>query len=333
MSVLFGLRFDFRNPSFAGTSMADRYAAALDMAEWGDGLGCVTIALSEHHSSPDGYLPSPLPMLAAMAARTTNVRFMVAALIAPFYDPLRLAEDLVVLDHLSRGRVDLIVAGGYVQRGVRHVRRAHERAGSARVTEAVATLKAAFTGEPFEHRARTVQVTPAPFRPGGPGIMLGGSSEAAARRAARIADGFLPSVPEVWDFYRDEVQQLGRPDPGPSPIGENQTIVLAEDVERGWEQVGPYFLHETNAYGTWLAQNDGAGPYRAVAGIDELRAQGQYRVLTPDEHSPSSRPPPFPFALLPPAVRRDPARARLDQPPALRARRDAGVRVMPARLT
>ena len=169
-----------------------------------------------------------------------------------------------------------------------------------RVTETVATLKAAFTGEPFEHRGRTVQVTPAPFRPGGPGIMLGGSSEAAARRAARIADGFLPSVPEVWDFYRDEVQQLGRPDPGPSPIGENQTVVLAEDVERGWEQVGPYFLHETNAYGTWLAQNDGDGPYRAVASIDELRAQGQYRVLTPDEHIAELKAAPFPFAFFHP---------------------------------
>ncbi|MET0902117.1 MAG: LLM class flavin-dependent oxidoreductase [Acidimicrobiales bacterium] len=299
MSVLFGLRFDFRNPSFAGTSMADRYAAALDMAEWGDGLGCVTIAVSEHHSSPDGYLPSPLPMLAAMAARTTNVRFMVAALIAPFYDPLRLAEDLVVLDHLSRGRVDVIVAGGYVQQEFAMFDvPTSERA--RRVTEAVATLKAAFTGEPFEHRARTVQVTPAPFRPGGPGIMLGGSSEAAARRAARIADGFLPSVPEVWDFYRDEVQRLGRPDPGPSPIGENQTVVLAEDVERGWEQVGPYFLHETNAYGTWLAQNDGDGPYREVATIDELRAQGQYRVLTPDEHIAELQAAPFPFAFFHP---------------------------------
>src|SRR5205823_5191777 len=98
MSVLFGLRFDFRNPAFAGTTCAERYAAALDMAEWADGLGCVSIALSEHHGSPDGYLPSPLTMLAAMAARTTNVRFLVAALVAPFYDPLRLAEDLVVLD-------------------------------------------------------------------------------------------------------------------------------------------------------------------------------------------------------------------------------------------
>src|SRR5436190_22881285 len=114
MSLLFGLRFDFRNPAFAGTTHAERYAAALDMAEWADRLGCVSIAVSEHHGSPDGYLPSPLTMLGAMVARTINVRFMVAALIAPVYDPLRLAEDLIVLDNLSRGRVDVVIAGGYV---------------------------------------------------------------------------------------------------------------------------------------------------------------------------------------------------------------------------
>src|SRR2546430_7761825 len=118
MSVLFGLRFDFRNPAFAGTTCADRYAAALDMAEWADELGCVSIAVSEHHGSADGYLPSPLTMLAAMAARTTKVRFMVAALVAPFYDPLRLAEDLAVPDHLSRRRVAPIVARGYAREGV-----------------------------------------------------------------------------------------------------------------------------------------------------------------------------------------------------------------------
>src|SRR3954447_10353131 len=206
--MLFSLRFDFRNPDIARTSMADRYAAALDMAEWADRLGCVNIVLSEHHGSPDGYLPSPIPMLAAMAARTTNVRFMIAALVAPFHDPLRLAEDLIVLDHLSKGRVDVIVAGGYV-----HEEFAmfdvpmKERA--KRVTETVTTLKAAFAGEPFAYRGRTVHVRPPPFRPGGPGVLLGGSSEAAARRAARIADGFIPSVPAVWEFYRDEVQTLG----------------------------------------------------------------------------------------------------------------------------
>src|SRR5262245_25808427 len=236
MSVLFGLRFDFRNPDFAGTAAADRYAAALEMVEWADQRGCVTVAVSEHHGSSDGYLPSPLPMLAAMAARTTNVSFAVAALIAPFYDPIRLAEDLVVLDHLSKGRVDLIVAAGYVRDefamyGVDPAERA------ARVVETVTTLKAAFTGDPFKFRGRSVTITPAPYRAGGPSVSLGGSSEAAARRAARIADGFIPSVPEVWEFYRDEVIALGRPDPGPSPIAKNRVVALAEDADEGWERM------------------------------------------------------------------------------------------------
>ena len=299
MSALFGLRFDFRNPAFAGTTNAERYAAALDMAEWADGLGCVSIAVSEHHTSPDGYLPSPLPMAAAMVARTTNVQFMVAALIAPFYDALRLAEDMTVLDNLSRGRVDLILAGGYVREefamyGVPMSERAR------RVTETVATLRAAFTGEPFEFRGRTVRITPPPYRPDGPAIMLGGSSEPAARRAARIADGFIPSVPEVWDFYRDEVQRLGRSDPGPSPIGENRTVALATDADKGWEQMGPYFLHETNAYGAWQAQDDIASPYRTVDDVDELKAKGQYAVLTPDELIAELKAAPFPFAFFHP---------------------------------
>lgn len=297
--MLFALRFDFRNPEIAGTTMADRYAAALEMAQWADGLGCVNIAVSEHHGSPDGYLPAPIPMLAAMAARTTNVRFMIAALIAPFHHPLRLAEDLIVLDHLSRGRVDLIVAGGYVREEFALFDvPMNERA--SRVTEAVTTLKAAFTGEPFTFRGRPAQLTPGPYRPGGPSITLGGSSEPAARRAARIADGFIPSVPEVWEFYRDEVRKLGRPDPGPCPIGDNCTIALAEDPDKGWEQMGPFFLHETNAYGTWQAQDGVASPYRSMADLDALRTSGRYRILTPDEFVAEQKAAPFAFAQFHP---------------------------------
>ncbi len=300
MAALFGLRFDLRNPAMAGTTLADRYAAALDMAEWADELGCLTIAVSEHHASPDGYLPSPLTMLAAMAARTTDVRFMVAALVAPFHDPLRLAEDLIVLDHLSRGRVDVVVGAGYVREefamfGVPMGERA------ARVTEVITTLKAAFTGEPFEHRGRTVQVTPAPHRPGGPGITLGGSSDAAARRAARLDVGFLPSIPEVWPAYRAEVQALGRPDPGPCPIPEkNRIVALARDTEQGWAELAPYFLHEMNAYGAWQAQDDTGSPYRSVDDLDALRASGAYDVLTPEEHVRELEAAPFPFAFLHP---------------------------------
>jgi alkanesulfonate monooxygenase SsuD/methylene tetrahydromethanopterin reductase-like flavin-dependent oxidoreductase (luciferase family) len=283
MGLPFAVRFDFRNPAFADTSFADRYQTALDMVAWADRLGCLAVTVSEHHGSPDGYLPSPLPMLAAMAAVTTNVRFAVAALIAPFYDPIRLCEDMVVLDHLSRGRVDLIVAAGYVPVEFDMYEVALRDRG-ARVTEVVQTLKAAFTGEPFSFRGRTVQVTPPPYRPGGPSVVLGGSSEAAARRAARIADGFLPSVPEVWEFYADELRVLRKGDPGPCPVGTTPTVFLARDPESAWEQVAPFFLHEANAYGTWLDEGDGAGPYRRVDGQDDLRQSGLYEVLRPEEY-------------------------------------------------
>ncbi|CUU59261.1 Flavin-dependent oxidoreductase, luciferase family (includes alkanesulfonate monooxygenase SsuD and methylene tetrahydromethanopterin reductase) [Parafrankia irregularis] len=300
--ALFSLRFDFRNPAFAGTTTADRYQAALDMATWADRLGCARIVLSEHHCSPDGYLPSPLTMVAAMAARTRDVQFSIAALLAPFYDPLRLAEDMVVLDHLSRGRVELVVGAGYVREEFAMFDVPLNQRGR-RVVEVVETLKAAFTGQPFEFRGRTVQITPGPYRPGGPRLVLGGASEAAARRAARIADGFTPALPEVWEYYRDEVQRLGRRDPGPaSPLiaRNNLTTALATDPDEGWARMGPYFLHENNAYGRWQEQNDAPSPYETVRDVDVLREAGRYRVLTPQEYIAELGAAPFPFASLHP---------------------------------
>jgi hypothetical protein len=298
--MFFGLRFDFRNPEIGGVSMADRYAAALDMVEWADKLGgCMTVAVSEHHGSTDGYLPSPLMMVSAMAARTTDVRFMVAALITSFYDPIRLAEDLVVLDNISRGRVDLVLGSGYVPSefdmyGVSSSERA------ARLTEVMETLRAAFTGEPFEFRGRTVQITPRPERPGGPGLMLGGSSEVAARRAARLGVGFLPVSADVWAFYRDEVQVLGGGDPGESIVGENYTLALFDDVERGWERLGPYFLHETNAYGAWRRESGLESPYHEATDVDELRTRGTHKIVTPEELVTEMRSAPFPFQIFHP---------------------------------
>jgi alkanesulfonate monooxygenase SsuD/methylene tetrahydromethanopterin reductase-like flavin-dependent oxidoreductase (luciferase family) len=297
--MLFAMRFDFRNPEIADTSMAERYDVALDIAEWADRLGCVSIAISEHHGSADGYLPSPLPIVAAMAARTTTVQFSVAALIAPFYDPIRLAEDMLVLDNLSKGRVGLIVAGGYVSDefemyGVPKQERV------ARVKEVVSTLRGAFSGGPFEYQGRTVHLTPHPYGTGGISITMGGSSEGAARRAARIADSFIPSVPEVWPFYRDEVQKLGRPDPGPSIVGENRVVALATDVEAGWKEMAPFFLHECNAYGVWQDQEQVASPYRVMDSVEQLRASGGYAVLTPDELVRELKESAFPFTMLHP---------------------------------
>ena len=91
--VSLGIRYDLRNPEFAGTTMADRYAAALDQIAWADRSGFDSVTLSEHHGVDDGYLPSIFAFAAAVAARTERIRIVLAAVIAPMHDPLRIAED------------------------------------------------------------------------------------------------------------------------------------------------------------------------------------------------------------------------------------------------
>ena len=282
--MIFGLRFDLRHPDFSPISPAERFAACIEMCEWADQRGAMFIGLSEHHGSDDGYLPAPLPLAAAIAARTSNVMISINAIPAPFHDPLRLAEDAAVVDLISGGRLALTVAGGYVPSefemfGVSLAER------PARTSETVATMRAAWAGEPFEHRGRTVTVRPTPTSPGGPPLFLGGTSEAAARRAARIADGYIPSDLDSWQHYRDECLALGKPDPGPgrAELG-GEITMLAEDPESAWEELGPYFLHETNAYGAWHEESGVPTPYRRASSVGELRDRGQYRIVTPDEY-------------------------------------------------
>jgi alkanesulfonate monooxygenase SsuD/methylene tetrahydromethanopterin reductase-like flavin-dependent oxidoreductase (luciferase family) len=300
--VMVALRFDLRNPDFAGVSAAERVQAAVDMAAWADERGCVSVSLMEHHGADDGYLPSPIVVAAAIAARTKNTRIGISALIAPFYDPIRLAEDLAVLDNLSSGRLDIVVASGYVDEefamfGV------SKRERGTRITEVVETLRQAWTGKPFEYRGHRVQVTPAPTRPGGPAIILGGSSDVAARRAARIGDGFVPSNATCWDAYRNELQKLGKGDPGPGRMtGNIVTTVLAEDADAGWEAMAPYFLHDMNTYGQWLEKGGMIGPYRTTT-AGELKSTGAYRVVTPEAFAEELRAMgDFAFAMLHPMV-------------------------------
>jgi alkanesulfonate monooxygenase SsuD/methylene tetrahydromethanopterin reductase-like flavin-dependent oxidoreductase (luciferase family) len=270
-----------RAPAFGATPGA-LYSAALDQVEWADSHGFDDVHVTEHHGSEDGYCPSPIVLTSALVARTRTMRFEPVVL-APLYDPIRLAEDLAVLDLCSAGRIDLVLAAGYVEREFAMFGR-YTSQRPALMSEAVRVLKSGWSGESFEYRGTKVRVTPLPCQPGGPRITMGGSSVGAARRAARLADGFLPTVPELWDAYRDACKQFGRPC-GPKPLRRGPTFIhVAEDPERAWAAIAPHAVHENNSYSQWIAE---AGidvvRFGPIDGADALRASGNYMVLTPNE--------------------------------------------------
>jgi alkanesulfonate monooxygenase SsuD/methylene tetrahydromethanopterin reductase-like flavin-dependent oxidoreductase (luciferase family) len=278
---MFMLRFDMRAP--AGT--ADLYAASLDMAVWAEEHGALAVVLSEHHASPDGYLPSPLVLAAAMAARTTTLPITVAALLVPLHDPVRLAEDMAVLDVVSGGRVSYVAGLGYRPEEYAMFGRSLAERGR-RMEECLTVLRQAWTGEEFRYDGRPVRVTPTPATPGGPMLMYGGGSTAAARRAARFGMSFFAqaAAPGLEEAYRQECDRAGTV-PGmcfvPAP-GSPTSVFVANDEDEGWDRYGPYMLHDARMYASWLGDLDAASKSNAVT-VASLRAEaGAYRVLTPD---------------------------------------------------
>jgi alkanesulfonate monooxygenase SsuD/methylene tetrahydromethanopterin reductase-like flavin-dependent oxidoreductase (luciferase family) len=285
-TTTWALRFDLRVRPEDRDRRSTQYRAALSLAEQADRAGCSSIIVSEHHGAEDGYLPSTLTFAAAVAARTSQARITVSALILPLLEPLHTAEETLVVDQLSNGRVDVIVGLGYV-------RSEYEMFG-LRAADRVRLLERklpvylqALTGEQFVHEGRSVRLTPEPVQQPRPTVLLAASVAAAARRAARIADGVHCLVPRglVAPHYAAERARLGL-DAGLIVGGEGSpgSIFVADDPDRAWHELAPYLLHETNAYGRWALEN-GANQhlYQPTDDITVARSSGMYEVLTPDE--------------------------------------------------
>jgi alkanesulfonate monooxygenase SsuD/methylene tetrahydromethanopterin reductase-like flavin-dependent oxidoreductase (luciferase family) len=242
-----GLKYDLRAPAF-GAPAVELYAAAIEQCRWADRLGFDDVRFMEHHGSPDGYCPSPLVVAAAVAAVTERVRIRITALILPLHDPVRIAEDATVVDLISRGRLELLVGGGYMHDEYQMFGR--DLADRPRLVEdGIDVLKRAWTGEPFDYQGRTCRVALRPAQDPRPPLVLGGSSNAAARRAARIADGFEPTLSRYVHVYEEECAKLGKPVGSSRPNTSWRFLHLAHDPDAAWDAIGAHCLHEMNSYG------------------------------------------------------------------------------------
>ena len=167
-------------------------------------------------------LPDPLIWMAAAMAVTTRLRFMTGVIILPLRHPLVLAKQVATLDHMSGGRIELGIGVGWLKEEFEALGVPFEKRGK-RSDEYIAAMRAlwakdgaSFSGEFVNFHE--VSSNPKPVRGSVP-IMIGGHSEAAAKRAGRLGDGFFPSIGSqvdtfpLFDLVRRTAQATGR-DPG-----------------------------------------------------------------------------------------------------------------------
>ena len=200
----------FANSNFPDGEGAKRLALAAEAAGFDSVVVIEHVVWPTHYESkypyaptgrlpgnPDTKLPDPLIWMAFAAAVTKTLRFLTGVLILPQRNPVVLAKELATLDYMSGGRIDLGIGVGWLKEefealGVPFAKR------GARTDECIQAMRAlwdkddaSFSGDFVDFTGMSCNPKPAKGRIP---IIIGGHSEAAARRAAALGDGFFPAT-------------------------------------------------------------------------------------------------------------------------------------------
>jgi len=278
------VRFNHVLPGIEPEAMASRYQASLDMAGYADEHGMDMVTLEEHHGAEDGWSPSPLITAGLIFGRCPRIAVTIMALLVPLHDPLRIAEDIAVLDLASGGR--LSVVGGLGYRPEEYAAHGKSWADRGRLMdESVDTLLKAWTGKPFAYRGGTVRVTPMPVSRPHPNFSIGGTAKASARRAVRFGLPLATAayLPELEAYYYEQCAAAGIEGFCAMPTSGFATTYVSEDPDRTWAELGRYFLHEATTYASWQTPDVHSAVHSRASTVQELRAEGIYEVCTPDQ--------------------------------------------------
>jgi probable F420-dependent oxidoreductase len=249
-------------PPGAERTFNHEYRDAIELVQLVENVGLDSAWVSEHHFAADGYLPSLLPLLASFATVTDRIELGTGVVLAPFHNPIRLAEDFAVVDQISNGRTICGLGIGWRDEEFREFGIAMKtRVG--RLQETTEILRLAWTRERFDYKGRHysyegVCVTPKPARV--PPILIGGYADEAIRRAGRIGDGYISSraeagrVTEAFALAAQERRSAGKD--GSIATGVLVNGYVTNDPKRDWPMVRDGIGHQLGVYSGWRASTD-----------------------------------------------------------------------------
>lgn len=286
MSVRFGFSFDMRNPAEWRKPWADHYRETLDLIAWTETLCFEQVCIAEHHGDEDGYCPSPLVVMATLAGMTKTMRLSTGIGLAPFYPPVRLAEDVAVLDIISNGRVELTLGLGYLKREFKAYG-IDVKSRGRRTNEVIEIVRPLLAGEEVTYTGQYYQIEKARIRPlpvqrPHIPIFVGGFVKAAYERAIKYGDGYFGPT-EMLPAYLETVVEAGR-DPAKERISllgtADSWLVVSHDPEKAMAEVAPHFYYQWNVYSKWAEEGDTPLP---KMDFDTFKQSGIMNVLTPEQ--------------------------------------------------
>lgn len=276
-------------PPGSNRTFHQEYQDYLELVRKVEAAGLDSAWVSEHHFSADGYLPSLVVMLAAFAAVTERIELGTGVVLAPFHDPIRLAEDFAVADQLSGGRVIAGFGIGWRDEEFREFD-IEVKSRVRRTREIVEILRRAWNEERFSYSGRyynyaDVAVTPKPARV--PPILIGGFVDEAIRRAGKIGDGYISSradparVEAAFEMAAEERKKAGQD--GPPIVGLLQNAFVTEDPDRDWPMIRDGIGHQLGTYTGWRSGTDVPGKALEVMPPDEETIRKTTAYGTPDQ--------------------------------------------------